>query len=734
MSTEFFVVNILTVACVIFFAGLVIFSGLSTAVNRRFVYFLIALLGWVALNFISNLTIIFSLDDLLVLNRVLFVVSLLAVTTMLRFCLTIKAESIRKRTDIIIWSLTVIGSLMALSPYVVASVNDLHGPVVGVEFGAGAMLYFLILGALAGGVFTGLVDNAVHATGVARARARSLLLTFGLALVVIAITNAILPLFFDLFYLSAVGSLFVVIMLGGVGYSIIKHQLFDVRLAVVRGATYVLTLLTLAAVYYLTAYALSELFFANEEAYIAQSPLNVGLALLLAFIFQPIRAFFNRITNKVFYRDNYDAEEFFARLSKRLSTTTDLRGLLQRASNEITSTIKVEQGFFAIVYGDNHFMTAGTEGHGRISPSELKEITEYAWENEKTAIITDLLHDENKFRKMLKRKKIALVLPIMKEGHVESCLFMGAQQSRNYTKRDIRTLETIRDELVIAIQNALSVQEVREINATLQQRIEDATKELRQSNTQLQRLDAAKDEFVSMASHQLRTPLTSVKGYISMVLEGDVGRISATQRQLLSEAFASSERMVHLINDFLNVSRLQTGKFMIEQRPIDLAKLVGQEVESLRRTAEAHSLKIQYKQPPYFPVLSIDEGKIRQVVMNFLDNAIYYSREGTAIKVSLRVDGGDALLEVRDTGIGVPKSEQAHLFTKFFRATNARRQRPDGTGVGLFLAKKVIVAHGGNMVFSSVEGEGSTFGFRLPIKKLSAASNPNKLKDEPSEN
>jgi signal transduction histidine kinase len=212
-----------------------------------------------------------------------------------------------------------------------------------------------------------------------------------------------------------------------------------------------------------------------------------------------------------------------------------------------------------------------------------------------------------------------------------------------------------------------------------------------------------------------------------MVLEGDAGKITSMQRQLLSEAFISSERMVHLISDFLNVSRLQTGTFILEKKSVDLAKIVTQEVESLQTTAHAHNLKLHYRAPSYFPVLNIDEGKIRQVLMNFIDNAIYYSEENTTISITLGVDAGYAVLEVRDTGIGVPKEEQAHLFSKFFRATNARKQRPDGTGVGLFLAKKVITAHGGSMVFSSIENEGSTFGFRLPIKKLSASSDTNKL-------
>jgi len=538
--------------------------------------------------------------------------------------------------------------------------------------------------------------------------------------------NLILPLFGN-YTLIWIGPLFTTIMAGFIFYAIIRHGLFDIRLAVVRGATYGLTLMTLAGVYYLIAYTISVTFFTNQSTYIGQGPLNIALALLLAFIFQPIRQFFNRITNRIFYRDNYNTEEFFARLSKQLSTTTDLRDLLQRAIREISSTIKAEQGFVSISYGDEHFVTAGTEKHGHVILAELHEISSYARENELTAIVTELLQRENNIRDLLEQKKIALVLPLMDEATIVGCLFLGVQQSRNYTKRDIRTLETIRDELIIAIQNALSVQEVREINATLQQRIKDATKKLRQSNNQLQRLDAAKDEFVSMASHQLRTPLTSVKGYISMVLEGDVGKITDEQRQLLEEAFTSSERMVHLIGDFLNVSRLQTGKFIIDTHPVDLVKVAKQEVESIRQIAATHGMTVTYSSPSRFPELYIDENKIRQVIMNFMDNAIYYSPNSQEIKVMLSIEEGDAVLRVIDKGMGVPEDVQKKLFTKFFRAENARRQRPDGTGIGLYLARKVIDGHGGRLVFESQEGKGSTFGFRLPIKKLSTPPPPQQV-------
>jgi signal transduction histidine kinase len=219
--------------------------------------------------------------------------------------------------------------------------------------------------------------------------------------------------------------------------------------------------------------------------------------------------------------------------------------------------------------------------------------------------------------------------------------------------------------------------------------------QLKRSNQKLKALDEAKDEFISMASHQLRTPLTSIKGYLSMVLEGDVGDVTPQQQTMLSQAFVSSQRMVYLISDLLNVSRLQTGKFVIEAKEVYLPDV------------------IVYDKPDQFPKIMCDETKIRQVIMNFADNAVYYTPAGGTITISLTDKSGTIEYTVTDTGIGVPKATQHHLFTKFYRADNAQRARPDGTGLGLYMAKKVIIASGGSIIFKSKENAGSTFGFSL---------------------
>ncbi len=499
-------------------------------------------------------------------------------------------------------------------------------------------------------------------------------------------------------------------------YGILRGGLFDVRMAVVRSVTYAMVIATLAGLYTVTTLVLSSLFRLGDSSPI-ELVSNVFISLVLVFLFQPLRRFFDRITNKIFYKDNYDTDDFFGRVNKILAITTDLKDLLRKTSLEISKTLKASQAFFYILTDNGKIGAAGTAESSTLAEADLLNIFSYASKKGQITVAT-LLEDNDPVKKLLSDNKIEIALPLMKGKKLVGLFLMGENMSSNYTGRDISVLETLSNGLVVAILNALAVQEIRDFNVTLRQKIDEATKELRVKNAMLKKLDKAKDEFVSMASHQLRTPLTSVKGYLSMVVDGDAGKVTKQQKELLDEAYVSNEKMVNLVNDFLNVSRIQTGKFMLEKLPIDLSKLVDQEVKGLVQNAKKRGIKLAYRADKNIPSLMVDEGKIRQVVMNYIDNAIYYSHQDSTIKIDLVIDKDEIVFTVKDTGIGVPISEQAGLFTKFYRASNAKKQRPDGTGVGLYLAKKIVSAHDGKIIFKTVEGQGSTFGFSLPIKEL----------------
>lgn len=533
-----------------------------------------------------------------------------------------------------------------------------------------------------------------------------------------AITNVIFP-SFGMNQFLWVGPSVTLIYLLATSIAMARYRLFDLRQAVALTFTYVLTLGVLAIVYFLVAIGILRVLFPGQSDSIETNLVSGVMALILAFLFQPIRSFFDKLTEQVFYQGTYRVDRLFADLTRTLTTSNNLQSLLEAVAYQLATALKSKNVFF-IVYSRSSRQSFSHIGFGKfrhLTYADTNRIDDYVNEHG-TRPIVDSDDLDDRMHRLMVSYHLDVLVPLAGANGLIGYIGLGPHQLNSYTGRDIRVLDTISNELVIAIENALSLQEVQELNATLQQRIDNATKELRQSNAQLQRLDEVKDEFMSMASHQLRTPLTSIKGYISMLLDGDAGKLNNQQKKLLQEAFISSERMVHLIGDFLNVSRLQTGKFVLERRPVDLGKVVQEEVNNLIPNATSGGFNFVVNISKNLPLVNVDEAKMRQVIMNFADNAVFYSREGSTIRIRLQKSGDQIIYTVRDYGIGVPDEEKQHMFTKFFRAQNARKQRPDGTGIGIYLAKRIVDAHKGQLIFESTEGKGSKFGFKLNLKDV----------------
>lgn len=536
--------------------------------------------------------------------------------------------------------------------------------------------------------------------GLERKRASYYAIGVGLTSIPGFIANLILPYFGDYHHIW-IGPVASMIFLCMSGYSITRHRMLDIKAFLAKTAIYVVVIAAIVILYAALMYVFTALLLGNVISSSAMFFANIITALIIAVTFVPLRSWVMRVMNRFLHITRYDSQSLLNSVTKLSVEITDLDVLVSRTLMLLETAFRPR--FVAVLFRDAvHHNVA--RGHLPKKLSDVKDIEEFVKSHRSDGI----------------SRGIGAVFALETSAQEIGYLMFGTEiDGRLYRREDERTMRLIASELSVAIQNIFRLEEIRSFARTLEKEVGAATKELRDSNNKLIEMDATKDEFVSMASHQLRTPLTSVKGYLSMVLEGDVGDIGASQRQLLQEAFNSSERMVHLIGDFLNVSRLQTGKFIVDPHSTDLAVVTRQEVEAMSVVASAHSSRVTYKAPKRFPVLYLDEGKMRQVIMNFIDNAVYYSPDGTTITVTLAIEDGDAVLRVTDKGMGVPEDVQQKLFTKFFRAENAKKQRPDGTGIGLFLAKKVIDAHDGQIVFSSQLGKGSTFGFRLPIARLS---------------
>jgi signal transduction histidine kinase len=486
---------------------------------------------------------------------------------------------------------------------------------------------------------------------------------------------------------------------------------------------YILTFSLVIIVYSIVAYSVGQVFGFNKgELTGAARIFYVSLAVFTAVVFQPIKRYFDRITDRIFFRDSYDTQEVLDKLGSVIVAEINLEKILSGTRLALEEPLK--STFIEFILIREHRPEL-------VSPKFLKdepmqeELAQSIKHQQKEVVDRDGLGLNNPLRQIFSKHGVAVSLRLKTRSQIVGYILFGDKRSGDiYSHQDLKMLAIVADELAIAIQNALHFEEIRRFNVTLQDKVEEATKQLRHANQRLKQLDQTKDEFISMASHQLRTPLTTIKGYLSMVLEGDVGPVTKSEREMIQHAFDGAERMVFLIGDLLNVSRLQSGKFVIENKPTDLNKMIDSEIVQLQETAKNHHLTLTYKKPDKFPLLNLDETKIRQVIMNFVDNAIYYTPAEGSITVALEATDKEIRFTVTDTGLGVPKEAQHHLFSKFYRAGNARKMRPDGTGLGLFMAKKVITAQEGAIIFNSVEGKGSTFGFSFPRSKVEIKGSP----------
>ncbi len=235
--------------------------------------------------------------------------------------------------------------------------------------------------------------------------------------------------------------------------------------------------------------------------------------------------------------------------------------------------------------------------------------------------------------------------------------------------------------------------------------------------SQRKMIESKQSEFVSLTAHQLRTPLSAIKGALRMLLDGDFGEITTEQRDCIEKIYRSNQRMVALVDNLLDATRIGEGRYCYKPTPVQIENTVRLVVDSFKEEAKRKKIKLEFKKPKTkLPKVKVDQGKIRIAINNLLDNAIRYTPAGGEVTVSLKRGKKEIEFSVKDTGAGIPKSQKEHIFTKFFRGTNAVRIETEGIGLGLFIAKNIIEAHGGKIWFESKENKGTTFHFTLPMQ------------------
>jgi signal transduction histidine kinase len=288
-----------------------------------------------------------------------------------------------------------------------------------------------------------------------------------------------------------------------------------------------------------------------------------------------------------------------------------------------------------------------------------------------------------------------LAVPIVNQGVVRAVIHLENPHRDAFSQEDMSFVARLADHAAIAIENARLYQQAQTANQ-------------------------AKTEFMSIASHELKIPMTSIKGYAKLLTLGTVGELTERQRDFLNIITANVDRMDRLVADLLDVSRIEAGRLRLDMQPVDLREVIDTVLQSVETQIAAKKLALQLEVPKKLPPVMGDQGRLIQVITNLVSNAYKYTPEGGQIHI--KADGlaaalpsGRLTISVRDTGLGISPEDQQKIFTKFFRAEDPQVRDVPGTGLGLSITKSLVEMHGGEIWFESEVGKGTTFAFTLPI-------------------
>ena len=234
-------------------------------------------------------------------------------------------------------------------------------------------------------------------------------------------------------------------------------------------------------------------------------------------------------------------------------------------------------------------------------------------------------------------------------------------------------------------------------------------------------LERMKFDFVSMASHELKTPLTSIVGYLSVFVNENKDKLPKEEWELVNRSLIAAQQLFTLVQNLLNVNKIEREQITITPQSLDFLPILSKCVEDLKNQATLKNISLILNKPNNLPQVLADPIRVSEVVTNLVANAINYTNPGGKVDISVAISPSEVTTSVSDTGVGIPKEAMPHLFTKFFRVSNTMQQASKGTGLGLYIAKSIIEKHNGKIWVESVEGKGSIFYFTLPVAKLQSS-------------
>lgn len=549
-----------------------------------------------------------------------------------------------------------------------------------------------------------------------------------------------------------------------VSYAILRYRLMDIRIIARSVFMYVLVAGFAYGAFYFVTWLYNTLFGSvySDGAYI----LGTIIALIFALVFVKLDKVIKTIANKYLFTNLYNYQNAISNLSDNLNNYIDLQKIVSLITDTIIQTMKLNRAGVLLVNQKKkpiHYQIAKVIGFNEKNGISLVQdnfLTKHLEKTQRPLVRDELFFlsrdaqnskDRESFIQLsnnMEHIEASLCLPLISNRKLIGIIVLGAKVSGDaYTKEDLDLLNTLSKQAGIAVENAILYEETQKFNKRLKTEVEKATAEIqtgkaqvesaleieKQAHEELQHLNQAKSEFLNLASHQLRTPTSVIKGVASMMKEGSFEGLPKDKKKTFIEGlYEKSLKLEDIINDILNASEMTSAKFKVnpEQSKLEdpealISEIIkGFEPKLIERQIE---LNVDIKDKS-LPKIFCQKEFLKEALSNLIENAIKYTpsaksdkysrdtRETKAqINVSLYKQDDSIVFRVQDNGIGIPKEEIPNLFKKFQRGSNARNMYTDGSGLGLYIVKEIIEGHGGKVWAESEIGKGSNFFASLPI-------------------
>lgn len=414
--------------------------------------------------------------------------------------------------------------------------------------------------------------------------------------------------------------------------------------------------------------------------------------------------------------------ETLHKISRLISTTLDENEIFQRLNDSLKANLDFDK-ILILIYKDEELkprVNMGYDADGMHfilkSLQENEELINSLRSSNTLSSVNLSLQAKASIQNLFNMEHFILS-PILTQNGFIGIAFVGNQSNASpITQGDEEFFTVMANQIGQSLQNARFFEEVYRTSQALETNVQERTQQLESALEEVQKISKTKSEFISAVSHELRTPLTSIKGYASILMTGKLGEIPEKVKERLGKINLHSDNLVSLINELLDISRIESGRVEMKMSEHSLASTVENVVDLLTPQMREKSINWRMEIDPAVPKLIYDSSQVERIFINLIGNALKFTPVGGIIQVRAAYDPLKkyVTVDVSDNGIGIPENDLSKLFDEFYRVDNTINQNVKGTGLGLALAKKIVEAHKGRIWVTSKVNEGTTFHFTLP--------------------